>query len=527
MVEGGHQLDLARQQHAVAEYVAGHVADADDAEGLALDVSAEHAEVALDRLPGPARGDAHLLVVVAGGAAGGEGILQPVIQLHGDGIGGVGKARGTLVRGDHQVGIRIVVDPGAHRVDDLAVNDVVGQFQQGADIELVTVPDLVEAGVPVQPGDALGDETALGSGGHDDRVLDHLGLHQAQHLGAVILATIRPAYAAAGHLAAAQVDALETGAVDEDLVQRPRFRQSVDEARFELEAQVLQLAGRLLEVIAAHGGFDQVEHLPEDAVLVEGFDFVERFQVTVALGGKLVRALVRIEMQVEHAHQAQGNGRMRGQGFNDQVAGVGKLDLVQVGRVGAQQVDVRFRQAGGEQQPIEGIVFAAPVPGIAEQLGEIGRQLRAVADTGILEAGQTEMVEPQRLAFQLHVVGLLHLHLQPHRFQDRHGMTEGDGIVQRIELDGVEPGAGIDGQAYLQAAAVHRLLHLFQVAQGFVHIEVVAVTAREHLVQRLLWEVWQAAVLFDEFGEILDPVLVHGGGGSFRVYWVFIVEFRS
>ena len=304
MVEGGHQPDLARQQHAVAEHVAGHVADADDAEGFALDVPAQHAEVALDRLPGPARGDAHFLVVVAGGAAGGEGILQPVIQLHRDGIGGVGKARGTLVRGNHQVRVRIVVDPGAHRVDDLAVDDVVGQFQQGADVELVTVPDLVEAGVPVQPGDALGDEAALGAGGHDDRVLDHLGLHQAQHLGAVILATIRPANAAAGHLAAAQVDALETGAVDEDLVQRPRFGQSVDETRFELETQVFQLAGRLLEVIATHGGLDQVEHLPEDAVLVEGFDFVERFQVTVALGGKLVRALVRIEMQVEHAHQA-------------------------------------------------------------------------------------------------------------------------------------------------------------------------------------------------------------------------------
>ena len=106
-------------------------------------------------------------------------------------------------------------------------------------------------------------------------------------------------------------------------------------------------------------------------------------------------------------------------------------------------------------------------------------------------------------------------------------MTEGDGIVQRIELDGIEPGACVDGQAYLQAAAVHRLLHLFQIAQGLVHIEVVAVAAREHLVQRLLREVRQAAVSFDELGEILDPVLVHDGGGSFRVYGLFIVELRS
>ena len=42
----------ARQQHAVAEHVARHVADADDRERLALHVAAELAEVALDRLPG-------------------------------------------------------------------------------------------------------------------------------------------------------------------------------------------------------------------------------------------------------------------------------------------------------------------------------------------------------------------------------------------------------------------------------------------------------------------------------------------
>ncbi len=45
--------------------------------GVRLDVDAELAEVALDRLPGAARGDAHLLVVVAGRAARGEGVVEP------------------------------------------------------------------------------------------------------------------------------------------------------------------------------------------------------------------------------------------------------------------------------------------------------------------------------------------------------------------------------------------------------------------------------------------------------------------
>ena len=66
VVERGHQLEVAREQHAVAEDVAGHVADPDRRDLGGLHVDAELAEVALDRLPGAAGRDAHRLVVVAG-----------------------------------------------------------------------------------------------------------------------------------------------------------------------------------------------------------------------------------------------------------------------------------------------------------------------------------------------------------------------------------------------------------------------------------------------------------------------------
>src|SRR3546814_2306265 len=66
------QADGLRQQHAVAENVAGHVADAHAGEVLLLAVTPERAEVALDRLPAAAGGDAHALVVVADRTAGGE-----------------------------------------------------------------------------------------------------------------------------------------------------------------------------------------------------------------------------------------------------------------------------------------------------------------------------------------------------------------------------------------------------------------------------------------------------------------------
>jgi hypothetical protein len=65
VIEGGDELDRRREQHAVAEDVARHVADAGDREGGRLDVDVDLAEVALHRLPGAARRDAHLLVVVA------------------------------------------------------------------------------------------------------------------------------------------------------------------------------------------------------------------------------------------------------------------------------------------------------------------------------------------------------------------------------------------------------------------------------------------------------------------------------
>ena len=105
MVEGRDQTDLAAQQHAVAEHVARHVADADHGERFGVDVAVHLAEMALDRFPGAARRDAHLLVVVACGAARGEGIVEPETALGGDGIGRVGKLRRALVGGNDQIGI--------------------------------------------------------------------------------------------------------------------------------------------------------------------------------------------------------------------------------------------------------------------------------------------------------------------------------------------------------------------------------------------------------------------------------------
>ena len=77
MVERSHQLNLLRQQHAVTEHVTGHVTDAGHGKEIGLDVDTLFLEVSPNCLPGAPSRDAHLLVVVAGGAAGCKGIIEP------------------------------------------------------------------------------------------------------------------------------------------------------------------------------------------------------------------------------------------------------------------------------------------------------------------------------------------------------------------------------------------------------------------------------------------------------------------
>jgi hypothetical protein len=107
------------------------------------------------------------------------------------------------------------------RRHEVAGDEVVGQVEQAAQEGLVAGHAFGEERIAIggrrRP---LDDEAALRADRHDDRVLDHLRLHQAQHLGAEILAPVRPAQAAARHAAAAQVHALHARRVDPDLEHR-------------------------------------------------------------------------------------------------------------------------------------------------------------------------------------------------------------------------------------------------------------------------------------------------------------------
>ncbi len=168
VVERSEQPDLAREQHAVAEHVARHVADADRAERLRAHVVAELAEVALDRLPGAGGGDPHLLVVVAGRATGGERVAEPVAVLGGHRVGEIGEGGGALVGSHDQVGIVLVVADDVGRRHGLAVDDVVGHVEHRADEGAVAGLDLGPQLLAVPAlGRTFDHEAALGSHRHD------------------------------------------------------------------------------------------------------------------------------------------------------------------------------------------------------------------------------------------------------------------------------------------------------------------------------------------------------------------------
>src|SRR5690606_30514457 len=148
---------------------------------------------------GAAGGDAHALVVVADRAAGGEGVAEPEAVLLRNRVGDVGEAGRALVGGDHQVRVVTVVPDHVLGVYDLAFDQVVGDVEHAADEAAVAGDALGLDGIAVAAGRRpLDHEAALGADRHDDGVLDHLRLDQAQHLGAEVLAPVRPAQAATG-----------------------------------------------------------------------------------------------------------------------------------------------------------------------------------------------------------------------------------------------------------------------------------------------------------------------------------------
>ena len=454
-------MGLRAEQHAVAEDVTRHVADADHGEGLGLDIAIEFAEVALDRFPGAAGGDAHLLVVVTHRTAGGKGVAEPEVAIEGDGVGGVGKARGALVGGNDQIGVLGVASDDIRRGDDLVGHEIVGDVEQGGDEDLVAGGAFALDGLAVGfLRHQLGDEGALGADRHDDGVLDLLGFDEAQHFGAEILRPVGPAQAAAGDGAEAEMQAFDAGRIDKDFAEGFGFGQFVDFGAVELQRQSeAAVAGAVALVgIGADHGLDEVEVAPDDAVFVERRGGVEGdLDGFPRVGSDGAVALEeRVVLGVEQGHQSGGDVRVGVEHGDEIAAREGDADLLEIFRQGAEQFDVDPVQAGLGGELVEAVAFGGAAPDREDALFD-------EAGVGQLGAGrrfQHHVVHPGVAdAIGGDGVGRLVDDAEAEVFQHRHAGRERDGGAAMVDLEAIAAviavaGAELDGDGAVVGEAI-------------------------------------------------------------------------
>ena len=205
--------------------------------------------------------------------------------------------------------------------DQAVGGDVVGDVQKARQEGLVGADGLGLLGVAIaagahDAGQVFREEAALGADRHDDGVLDLLGLHQTQDLGAEIVAAVRPAQAPARHGAEAQVDALDVRRPDEDLAIGFGQGQVVEFARGDLDRNVrLEAAvGCRLVIVGALDRPDQGHHPAQRPVMVQrlhvhqqGVDLVRQFG---ARGRTIIgrTPVGRVEFAGEEGQKGAGDG---------------------------------------------------------------------------------------------------------------------------------------------------------------------------------------------------------------------------
>ena len=224
----------------------------------------------------------------------------------------------------------------------------------------------------------LGHEAAFGADRHDHRVLDLLRFHQPENLGAEILRPVRPADAAARHLAEAQVHAFDARRIDENLVERARQRQVGELAAGELDRdQRLRRAVLVgLEEIGADRRLHGIDEMAQDAVFVEA---VDRLQLLLDARRDVFfcrRALPARRRGSKRAWNSAtisaGDAGVLDQRRPHVILRIRHADLAQEARQRADQRDVAPGKPAGERQRVVAVVLGLP----AHHHQEGGFQLR-------------------------------------------------------------------------------------------------------------------------------------------------------
>ena len=322
-------------------------------------------------------------------------------------------------------------------MDDLVPHDIVGEREQAADEYLVGRLPFGSPGVAVAAriGQLLGIEAALGAGGHDNGVLHPLRLHQAEDLGAEIVAPVRPAYPAACDRPGAQVDAFHSARIDEDLPPRHGPGQAGDRRGIEFERQ--RFAGGGGEQV---GPQDRVHHRqvePQQAIVVDRLDSGQPFPdrvVRTGFGFLAIAFEARIVARVEQGDEAPCDVRRTVQRINHGVDGVADAGLAQIAVEGAQQIRVARRKGGAGDQAVEDVVFGKAVQhrgnGLLDRAGAFQQLCGAVS----LRQGQREIVNRPQIAV-LEAGGHFGQHAKAEILERRNGIGKRQGAVHLIDLE--------------------------------------------------------------------------------------------
>ena len=199
---------------------------------------------------------------------------------------------------------------------------------------------------------ALEDEPALRAHRDDHGVLDHLRLHQAQDLGAVVLQPVRPADAAAGDHAAAEVHARHLGREHEDLPQRHRLGHPRHVDAAQLERQMLA-AGQIRA--RPHRRANHAQVPAQDAVVVQAWTASRSAPIssTSACSAASSRGARRVEPELEEPDQLARDGGVPDEAVVLVARREGGAEKLAVLPVRAQDRDPAPVELAGDDQSVE------------------------------------------------------------------------------------------------------------------------------------------------------------------------------
>ncbi len=191
-----------------------------------------------------------------------------------DGVGDVGKGGGALVGRHHQIRIVAV---GAQHVWRAAID-----WPSGSRLSVMSSRALIRTLIGGDAGfhrlfaagigrHAFGIEAALGAHRHDHRILDLLRLHQAQDLGAEILAAGRTSAGRRAMRPKRRCTPSMLGGIDENLPPRTRRGKFIQLGGVELQGDVrfgIAVCIALPEIGPQHR-VDHILEAADDAVVIQ------------------------------------------------------------------------------------------------------------------------------------------------------------------------------------------------------------------------------------------------------------------